>query len=142
MRTRLIVTAVFALLSNGALAEHACFKEDALSAIALTGKLEERQLDKSFLREFPAVSRAFYILELDRAICMDGSFSGTTLKNMRSVHITSMDKEVIPQFRASRGRHVSVRFRSLFEEHTAHHRRPIVGIVESVTPVPLKRSTR
>jgi hypothetical protein len=143
MSTRLIVTAVFALLSNEALAEEACFKEDALSAIALTGKLEERQLTASSLREFPAVSRGpFYILDLDRPICLEGAFSGSTLKEMRSVHITSVDKEVIRQFRATRGKRVSIRFLNLFEEHTAHHRRPIVGIVDSVTRLPVKRSTR
>ena len=105
------------------------------SPATLSGMLRERRLDAASLRQFPAVSRGpFYVLDLDQAICFNGSFSETVLKDVRSIHVFSFDRAKLRLLKKNDNRHVSVRFVSLFEEHTAHHRRPVVGQVESLAP--------
>jgi hypothetical protein len=112
----------------------ACLGEDAPAT--LSGKLQARTIDAAYLRDFPAVSKGpFYVLDLDRPICFKGSFSDAVLKDVRSIHVYSLDKAKRQLLKKHDNRHVSVRFVSLFEGHTAHHMRPVVGQVESIAPL-------
>ena len=107
--------------------------------MALCGIVQERRLKAKSLREFPAVSRGpFYVLDLDQRV-FNGSFSEAVLPDVRSVHVFSLVKSKVQLLRRYDNRRVSVRFISLFEGHTAHHMRPVVGAVESVTPLGKKR---
>ncbi|HEX8164490.1 MAG TPA: hypothetical protein VF601_01735 [Beijerinckiaceae bacterium] len=126
------------LAQAAAQAQPACLDDG--SPATLSGTLRERRLDAASLRQFPAVSRGpFYILDLDRPICFNGSFSGTVLKDVRSIHVFSLEKAKLQLLRRYDSRRVSVRFVSLFEEHTAHHMRPVVGQAESLVPLGRKR---
>jgi hypothetical protein len=113
-------------------AQTACLDEDRPAT--LVGRLSERRLDSATLRDLPAVSKdPFYILGLDQPICFNGSFSGAVLPKIRSVHVFALDKAKTRLLHRSDGRHVSINFVNLFEGHTAHHRRDVVGQADSVT---------
>jgi hypothetical protein len=77
----------------------------------------------------------FYTLELDKPICLNGAFSGTAVRDIRSVHVYSKNPAKLALLKKHRGKRVSVRFADVFEEHTAHHLRPMVGNIETVTPL-------
>ena len=126
------------LAQAAAQAQPACLDDG--SPATLSGTLRERRLDAATLRQFPAVSRGpFHVLDLDRAICFNGSFSETVLKDVRSIHVFSLDRAKLQLLKKHHDRHVSVRFVSLFEGHTAHHMRPVVGQAESLVPLGRKR---
>jgi hypothetical protein len=134
-RTLFKATGLIALLSTHAVHAHtACLDENR--PVALIGRLSERRLDARTLRDLPAVSRGpFYILDLDRPICFNGGFSESVLKDIGSVHVFSLQHAKIRLLHENTDRHVRIDFVSLFEGHTAHHRRNVVGQVETVTPV-------
>ena len=138
---KLFAAACLGLFLAGATAAETrpdCLDEDR--PVTLSGIVQERRLDAKSLREFPAVSRGpFYVLDLDRPVCFNGSFSEAVLADVRSVHVFSLDKSKVQLLRRYDSRRVSVRFINLFEGHTAHHMRPVVGAVESVTPLGKKR---
>jgi len=123
---RLSAAACVGLFLAGAAAAETrpdCLDEDR--PVTLSGIVQERRLDAKSLREFPAVSRGpFYVLDLDRAVCFNGSFSEAVLPDVRSVHVYSLDKSKVQLLRRYDNKRVSVRFISLFEGHTAHHMRP------------------
>ena len=134
-RRRLWGTAALlvALLAAGVPhAQDACLSEDAPAT--LVGRLSARRLDAATMRQFPGVSRdPFYVLDLDEPICFKGGFSESVLRDVRSVHVFSLDKDKTGLLRRNDGRRVSIAFKNLFEEHTAHHRRPVVGEVDALT---------
>jgi hypothetical protein len=140
---RPFAAACVGLILAGAAAAAAETRPDCLDEnrpVTLSGIVRERRLDAKSLREFPAVSRApFHVLELDRPVCFNGSFSEAVLADVRSVHVFSLDKSKVQLLRRYDNRRVSVRFINLFEGDTAHHMRPVVGAVESVTPLGTKR---
>src|SRR5829696_9829410 len=84
---RLSAAACVGLFLAGAAAAETrpdCLDEDR--PVTLSGIVQERRLDASSLREFPAVSRGpFYVLDLDRPVCFNGSFSEAVLPDVRSV---------------------------------------------------------
>jgi hypothetical protein len=125
---------LFAPLAPGmAHAQTACLDEDGPATLA--GRLSERRPDSATLRELPAVSKdPFYILDLDQPICLNGSFSEAVLPKIRSVHVFSLETAKTRVLHRNEGRHVSINFVNLFEGHTAHHRRDVVGQVDTVTP--------
>lgn len=125
--------AALALLSGAACAETACLEDDKAPPVPLTGKLVERTLVSS---PFPAVPKGtFYTLELDKSVCLNGSFSQSVRKEIRSVHVYSMDQKKFALLKKYRGKRVSAQFVSVFEEHTAHHLRPMIGDIATITPL-------
>ena len=131
-RVRALMTAVITVLStSGAWAETACLEDGKPPPIPLIGNLTERILASS---SFPAVPKGpFYTLELDQPVCLNGSFSESVVKNIRSVHVYSKDPQRLALLKKHRSKRVSVQFVSVFEEHTAHHRRPMVGEINTIT---------
>jgi hypothetical protein len=129
------VAFVTAMLSSGSSwGQTTCLDDNGQPPpVALTGTLKERRLVSS---PSPAVPRGpFYTLELDKPTCLHGAFSETVVRDIRSVHVYSQDAKTQAVLKRHRGKRVSVRFADVFEEHTAHHRRPMVGTVETVTPL-------
>ena len=132
MRALMTAVAMTVLSTSGAWAETACLEDNEPPPVPLIGKLTERILASS---PSPAVPKGpFYTLELDQPVCLDGSFSESVVKNIRSVHVYSKDPQKLALLKKHRGKRVSVQFVSVFEEHTAHHRRPMVGEIDTITP--------
>ena len=132
---KLFVAALGLLLASAAAqAGTDCLDDDKPATLA--GTIRQDRPDPATLEGLPAVSRGpFYVLDLDRPICFKGSFSDAVLKDVRSIHVYSLDKAKRQLLKKHDNRHVSVRFVSLFEGHTAHHMRPVVGQVESIAPL-------
>jgi len=133
--THIVPLMAMLLMSASAWAETGCLNDDGKPPpMALTGKLQTVRIVRS---PFPAVSKdPFYVLDLDKPVCLNGDFSKTVIKNIRSVHVYSNDAKKIAMLKQRRGKHVSIQFASVFEEFTAHHHRPMVGEIETVTSLP------
>ncbi len=129
-------TAALALLAAGGTpwaGPGDCFREDGKPPErALTGMLRQVQVRA---RELPAIDGGwFYVLDLPAPVCLEGA--GGTRRGLRSVHVFAPDEEGMAGLRRHAGRRVTVAFKTVFEEHTAHHLRPMVGEVARVGPAP------
>ncbi|MBV9079408.1 MAG: hypothetical protein JO048_18240 [Methylobacteriaceae bacterium] len=72
--------------------------------------------------------QTYFVLDLPRPICLDRGADGRT-ENVRSVHVFALDSAGRRQLRRYAERRVTITFRQVFGELTAHHLRPIVGEV-------------
>jgi hypothetical protein len=116
------------------LAQSGCFNDGGKAPRPLVGRLSERS-STSYKQLAPAVSERFYILDLDKPTCLTRA-DGSTIANIRSVHVYAKEEQGAGLLRQHRNKRVTVRLINVFEEHTAHHRRPMVGEIETVMPFP------
>ncbi len=83
---------------------------------------------------FPAVAKTFYAPDLSKPVCLNRAMSDKPRTGIRSVHVYATDDRREALLKRYRGQRVSVEFASVSEEVTAHHRRPMVGSVERISP--------
>ncbi len=83
---------------------------------------------------YQAQKTPFWTLELDEPVCLKGAVSGEVRAGIRSVQVFATDPRREALLKRHRNRRVSIALASVFEEHTAYHRRPMVGAVEQVAP--------
>ena len=125
---RLVLAGLLIVAATGSseVAAEPCFREDSPPDRALTGRLRRIRVSVPDLPEIDG--QTYFVLDLPRPICLDRGADGRT-ENVRSVHVFALDSAGRRQLRRYAERRVTITFRQVFGELTAHHLRPIVGEV-------------
>jgi hypothetical protein len=123
MRGLAIVCTILMVTPQAALAEAPCFEDNGQPPSSCSC----RQVGSENSRQLTVAScpkGAVLYVGLDWPVCLTGEINGA-VNGIRSVHLFSMDAEKVALLKRHRGKRVWIRVEEVFQEHTAHHLRPM-----------------